>query len=214
MKFYLVALVALLGSTDAKHAKHHQKHHEHHTVHEHHPTHHTNKLVQSHRSMEGRFMTFSEMRAHHKVHHLLPQRPLTLADLEKDCDSGLEISVEEMNYQMEMFSRTFNLKHYNNSMVIFGKLQAKGVNVKEPQVTTWEMYDRAFAWPRVRRYDIVEQEMDTLEHFQDNLNMNISNGRHVEQFLKHGRAVHDIFRGRYKNGEFDDPANTDPKKEK
>ena len=54
--------------------------------------------------------------------------------------------------------------------------------------------------------------MNTLEHFQDNLNQNIDNGHHLEQFIKHANVVRDIFITKYRrSGSFLDPAKIDPK---
>ena len=56
-------------------------------------------------------------------------------------------------------------------------------------VFTWELYDKAFAFPRVRRYETVQQNMDMLEHFQDNLNLNITNKQAFANFLRVANAV-------------------------
>ena len=32
-------------------------------------------------------------------------------------------------------------------------------------VHTWELMDKAFTFPRVRRYEFVQENMDMLEHF-------------------------------------------------
>jgi hypothetical protein len=51
-------------------------------------------------------------------------------------------------------------------------------------VHTWELYDAGFSFPRVRRYELVQNLMDKVEHFQDNLNQNFSNQQHVSNFLR------------------------------
>ena len=51
-------------------------------------------------------------------------------------------------------------------------------------VHTFELYDKAFSFPRVRKYKETQENMDMLEHFEDNLNMNVSNKRHLANFLK------------------------------
>ena len=75
------------------------------------------------------------------------------------CDA-LEISAKKMKYEMENFSRNFDVKHYNNAMLIASKL-----GKRPPMVNTWELYDKAFSFPRVRQYNIVRQGMNDLEMF-------------------------------------------------
>ena len=58
---------------------------------------------------------------------------------------------------------------------------------------------------------MVQDNMDMLEHFQDNLNLNISNSTAMENFLRTANAVRDALNNKYHDGEFDDPANHDPK---
>jgi len=78
-------------------------------------------------------------------------------------------------------------------------------------VHTWELYDKSFSFPRVRRYNFVNENMDQLEHFQDNLNTNISNSVHMANFLKVARIVRDNFRRKFYSGEFSDPTYVDPR---
>ena len=76
---------------------------------------------------------------------------------------------------MDMFSRTLDTRHWTNVLAIAkAKKEKQGVDPKL-QVGTWELYNKSFAFPRVRRYNFVNENMDMLEHFQDNLNTNISN---------------------------------------
>ena len=56
-------------------------------------------------------------------------------------------------------------------------------------VFTWELYDKAFTFPIVRRYETVQQNMDMLEHFQDDLNLNITNKQAFANFLRVANAV-------------------------
>jgi len=55
--------------------------------------------------------------------------------------------------------------------------------------------------------------MDMLEHFQDNLNTNISNLDNVANFIRVGKSVLANFGAKYQNGEWDSPANHDPREE-
>ena len=140
---------------------------------------------------------------HHKHHYHHPQQSLA-----QDPCPALEITPAEMNYQMDMFSRNFNKEHYNNAMKIAGELKTT-----PPRVHTWELYDASFSFPRVRRYTSVQSAMNDLEHFEDNLNTNISNQKLVDTFIAVAKGVQATIGERFHNGEFKDPALTDPKKE-
>ena len=48
--------------------------------------------------------------------------------------------------------------------------------------------------------------MDMLEHFEDNLNTNISNSVNMANFLKVANTVKKNLNAKYHNGEFADPA--------
>uniref|UniRef100_A0A7S3FUJ0 Uncharacterized protein n=1 Tax=Strombidium rassoulzadegani TaxID=1082188 RepID=A0A7S3FUJ0_9SPIT len=124
------------------------------------------------------------------------------------CEERLWLSQDELDWQMDQFSRKFNLQNYKNAMEI-----AKELNLKAPRVHTWELLDAAFSFPRVRRYEFVQQNMDMLEHFQDNLNTNISNSVNVDNFIRVAKTVVSGFNQKYHDGEFADPANTDPRVE-
>jgi len=121
----------------------------------------------------------------------------------------LDETQDELDYQVDMFSRTFDPRHWKNAVNIAGKLK----NPKGLKVHAWELYDKSFTFPRVRRYNFVNDNMDMLEHFQDNLNTNITNEVNMERFLRAANTVRTNISTKYHNGEFDDPANTDPKKQ-
>ena len=53
-----------------------------------------------------------------------------------------------------------------------------------------------------------------LEHFEDNLNTNITNKRNLANFLKVAKTVRKNLTGQYGPDVFDDPALTDPYEEK
>jgi len=55
------------------------------------------------------------------------------------------------------------------------------------------------------------ENMDMLEHFQDNLNTNISNQVNMENFLRVANTVKTNLGTKYHDGEFVDPAGFDPK---
>ena len=61
---------------------------------------------------------------------------------------------------MDQFSRKFNKKNYDNAVEISGK-----IGKKLPAVKTWELLDKSFSFPRIRRFDDVMENMDLVEHF-------------------------------------------------
>ena len=130
--------------------------------------------------------------------------------LSAPCDPALPMTAEQMKIEMDYFSRKFDMKHYNNAMKIFAELKKKGYKGPNPKVTSWELYDKSFAWPRVRQYPTVEEAMNVLEHFEDNLNMNISNSVLVKNFITNAKVVQKKLNDKYHNGEFKDPALVDP----
>jgi hypothetical protein len=91
-------------------------------------------------------------------------------------------------------------------MNIAGALKAKSGAAPKLQVHTWELLDKAFTFPRIRRYAYVQENMDMLEHFEDNLNTNISNSVNMANFLKVANTVKKNLNAKYHNGEFADPA--------
>jgi hypothetical protein len=124
----------------------------------------------------------------------------------------LDESIGELEYQMEMFSRTLDPRHWTNVENISAKLKAKGTkDLPKLAIKTWELYDKSFSFPRIRRYNFVMENMDMLEHFQDNLNMNISNKVNMENFIRVANTVKTNLAAKYSNGEFVDPASFDPK---
>lgn len=131
-----------------------------------------------------------------------------LVQLEGPC-VYLDETEEELNYQVDMYSRNLNPKHWTNALNI---AKAIGQDPAKLKVHTWELYNKAFSFPRVRRYNFVNDNMDMLEHFQDNLNLNISNNRNMENYQRVAQQVQSNLNTKYHNGEFHDPALCDPKK--
>ena len=124
----------------------------------------------------------------------------------------LDETQAELDYQVDMFSRTLDPRHWTNVGNIATAMKDAG---KKPKiyVHTWELYDKSFSFPRVRRYAMVQENMDMLEHFQDNLNQNLSNSQHMSNFLRVANTVRSNLNAKYHDGEFDDPGNHDPKNE-
>ena len=145
------------------------------------------------------------------------------SDIQADAEARIKSAVEgpcvyldetqeELDYQTDMFSRTLDTRHWTNMQNVADALSKAG---KKPYfyVHTWELYDNAFSFPRVRRYATVQENMDMLEHFQDNLNQNQSNSQHLSNFLRVAATVRKNLNTKYHDGEFDDPGKHDPKNE-
>ena len=81
-----------------------------------------------------------------------------------ECPTPIPRTETEMNLQLSQFSRTFQKVNYENAMTIYKYLKSQG---KDPKVavTTYELYDKAFPFEKVRRYDLVQQHMNMIEHF-------------------------------------------------
>ena len=125
------------------------------------------------------------------------------------CEPAIDVSQKQLDIELDYFSRNFDYKHYKKAMQIYKEMQKQG---KDPKVSihTWELYDAAFSFPRVRRYDLVQKHMDLIQHFQDNLNENFSNRLHVDNFIRVAKNAQNALNEKYHNGEFSDPADYDP----
>ena len=76
----------------------------------------------------------------------------------------LDETQQELDYQLEMFSRTLDPRYWTNAQNVATAVSAAGGTPKW-YVKTWELYDKSFSFPRVRRYAFVQENMDMLEHF-------------------------------------------------
>ena len=99
------------------------------------------------------------------------------------CTQALDVSQSQLDVQLDYFSRSFDMVHYNNALEIYNGLLKKGGVKPRVSVHTWELYDGAFTFPRVRRYDLVQKQMDLIQHFEDNINSNFTNGQNVANFI-------------------------------
>ena len=125
----------------------------------------------------------------------------------------LDETQQELDYQLEMFSRTLDPRHWTNAQNVAAAMGDAGKTAKW-HVSTWELYNKAFSFPRVRRYAFVQENMDMLEHFQDNLNLNITNSVAMANFLRTANAVRTALNDKYHDGEFADPGNYNPRLDK
>ena len=119
------------------------------------------------------------------------------------CPPPLDISEGELDYQLGEFSRNFDMKNWDNAMEIKGKLGESGKAVKFA-VTTKELYDKSFSFPKVRNYDYAVQQMNELEHYEDNLNSNLSNKLALTRFVEVAKKVRANLNDKYDIG-FIDP---------
>ena len=103
---------------------------------------------------------------------------------------------------MELFSKTFDKQYYQKAMAIYAK-----VGGPEPRVNSWELYDKAWVWPSIRKYEIITDEMNILEHFEENLNTNITNENLVDKFIKNATYVRNMLSNQFPN-DFVDPVTT------
>jgi hypothetical protein len=131
-----------------------------------------------------------------------------LTKQEPHCDERLWLDPREVEWQLDMFSRTCNLQHYKNAQFIL--LEIGG---ELPKAKSWELLDAAFSFERIRRYDFVEDNMNMLEHFQDNFNQNRQNSVNAANFARVCATVQENFATKFHNGEFDAPRNHDPRQE-
>ncbi len=56
-------------------------------------------------------------------------------------------------------------------------------------MTTKELYDKSFSFPKVRNYDFTVEQMTELEHFEDNLNSNLTNELALTRFIEVAKKV-------------------------
>ena len=126
----------------------------------------------------------------------------------KSCEDRLWLNQDELDWQMDQFSRHFRIENLNNALEI-----AKEMGTTPPRVHAWELNDKAFSFPRVRNYDYVNNNLDMLEHFQDNLNTNLTNKINQQRFIDTATKVVGNLGERYHDGEWDSPANHDPREE-
>ena len=76
----------------------------------------------------------------------------------------LDETQDELDYQVDMFSRTLDVRHWKNAQNIAKAMGKNGTSAAGLKIHTWELYDQAFSFPRVRRYGFTNDNMDMLEH--------------------------------------------------
>ena len=81
-------------------------------------------------------------------------------------------------------------------MQIYDKLHKEGDKVRAA-VTTKELYDKSFSFPKVRNYDFAKNQLNLLEQFEDNLNSNLENLQAVESFIVNAKKVRAALNDQY-----------------
>jgi hypothetical protein len=120
-----------------------------------------------------------------------------------NCPPPLEMSEDNLQYQLGEFSRNFQMVNWDNAMKIAGELRSGGAAPKVA-ITTKELYDKSFSFPKVRNYDYAVQNMNELEAAEDDLNTNLSNGLALKRFVAVAKKVRANLNDKYDIG-FVDP---------
>ena len=71
------------------------------------------------------------------------------------CPLPLSLTQSQLDTELDFFSRKFDKQHYDNALSIYKALKGQGADPKV-SVKTWELYDHAFPFEKVRRYDLVQ----------------------------------------------------------
>ena len=58
---------------------------------------------------------------------------------------------------MELFSRTFDISHYNTAWDIFNKLKKVDKDAKFPTIKSNRIYGVAFEWNKMQNYPFVKE---------------------------------------------------------
>ena len=71
------------------------------------------------------------------------------------CNTRLNYTQDQFDKEIEWFSRSLNKTHFDNALEIYEYLSEKKQFTGKFLVHTWELYDKAFTFPRVRKYEEV-----------------------------------------------------------
>merc|ERR1719473_2108903 len=95
------------------------------------------------------------------------------------------------------------MDNWDNAMEVKAGLGKAGKTPKFA-VTTKELYDKSFSFPKVRNYDYAVENMNDLEAVEDNLNTNLGNSLALKRFVDTAKKVRDNLNAKYDIG-FIDP---------
>lgn len=91
-----------------------------------------------------------------------PKALVQLNDVAVPCAPALINTPHELALQFEQFSRTLDTKFYENGMKILAELRKGNALEALPAISSFQLYDSAFTWPRVRAYQFVQEELNKL----------------------------------------------------
>jgi hypothetical protein len=121
-----------------------------------------------------------------------------IAGTSKGCIPQLNYTEEELEKQTEFYSRKLDPELLENALEIEENIKLQNPSWKgRPLVHTWELYDKAFTFSRVRTYKFVQDNMNMLQHFEDNLNLNPSSTKAQQDFLRVASTVRKNFNDKY-----------------
>ena len=87
-----------------------------------------------------------------------PAKVSTTLDAFNDlgCIPALNFTEDELIKKIEYFSRNFSLELFDDAMNIYNNLTVvyPEKKLKFPLIHTYELYDKAFEFKRVRNYDL------------------------------------------------------------
>lgn len=63
---------------------------------------------------------------------------------EVPCDPAININQKELNIEMELFSRNFNMKHYSTAWDIYNKLVKSKKKAVFPRISSNSLYGTAY----------------------------------------------------------------------
>lgn len=96
----------------------------------------------------------------------------------------MNISEEELEKQVKLFSESLDRTNYLNALKIQSKLEQNHIHVSMPAVNTSEIYEESFKMDKLTSYGLVDDKITTIKGFEDNLNTNPTNKQHLEAFIK------------------------------
>ena len=97
-----------------------------------------------------------------------------------------------MNKEMDEFSHSLDMSHYDSAMLLQKELKRDGLRDHEKlmSVTTKELFKKGFkSFPQIAKNEYVEEQLQYLEAAEDNLNGNMINPRLVEALVQRGHEV-------------------------
>lgn len=108
--------------------------------------------------------------------------------------------VSSMNKEMDEFSHTLDMRHYDSALALQQQLKKDGLRDHEKlmSVTTKDVFKKGFKmFPQVSQNEYVQEQLAYLEAAEDNLNGNLINPRLVQALVDRGHEVAGNFEQQY-----------------